>query len=945
MADLIRTDTVLGGRKVIVGELDKDIVLQTKGHVKVQQGSKFIDLIKDGGLNIPKTIIPVNTFDDIGTATAFYYVRDENAIYAVVEGNLVDFFGGTGGGGGGGSSTGVDNLADLKDVSLFNLSNGDFLVYSNGYWTNSLFNIKDLEIIREDFVDQMTNLANQIRYTQRTWADVLETLEMMFDPESNYFTEVITPIAVHTAQLIVGTNSQQFDLVNITFQPNYNKNYNDFRITKTDANQDSYLLHNTYTRDGDDPDGNKWFLGAQQITLPTDDPYYVFARCDRYSSTGTIVVDTQSIIVEPETDRENFYFWIGVLNSPQAGINDPSGVDGKVRSWQPMHGFTEITGQYITTGVIKDKTGSCYWDMIDGMFRMGNDSTYIFWDGTTLHIKGRLIQDDPNYTNYIINWRGNFVNSSGVRYEPGDVVFYNGSAYVCIRDCYGNILPTNTSYWNLLTAEGTGWEFRFKLTTTITRPGNPDQDSSWSATNNLQVSEQYPYLWVAYRSYTTNSTSGRVYSAWVVTLMSTRGEDGEIGPTMVFRGTYEAASVTPRVLYYANARRTDIVKYGTAYYIANYKRLKDTNFGINGFNVAPPSGTLVPPELGVSVPAWVSFGASFSSVATDLLFAQTALIAGWNFYDNYIWSEAGGVVLHGNADTNTPNYRWNTEGGYTIIQDTSTKPAIMMGRGNNGTSPIITDIDTTNDGSESRINIANSRLRLYEAGVMYGENLWFNNCNIGTGQIGGFTISNGYLLYSAGSLSATYSFSYVAFNSSNANAYFGTNVNFTGSVVTMARLNHTASTSAYKYGLSINVSGASSSYENLAIYAESGNIITKSRICSATTASTQLATPGDTCLNGQSGSISLPQAADIRRVTGVTSGELTYTCVVVTTTTSTSRLAQRSSTNPILYDGNNNETTDYISTRRGEHVWLTFHITSGGTYSCYAGRANGNNRT
>lgn len=148
-----------------------------------------------------------------------------------------------------------------------------------------------------------------------------------------------------------------------------------------------------------------------------------------------------------------------MLNTPRASLSDGgTGISGgvsdatvkasKVRSFQTMYGFTEIAGNTITTGVIKDQTGSCYWDMINGNFRMGNGNTYVRFDSDTgkLFIKGYLEQEDPDSPSVMITWRGQFQNSSSIKYSKGDVVMYNGNTYICVKDCYGNILPTNTTY-------------------------------------------------------------------------------------------------------------------------------------------------------------------------------------------------------------------------------------------------------------------------------------------------------------------------------------------------------------------------------------------------------------------------------------------------------------------------------------------------------------------
>lgn len=80
-----------------------------------------------------------------------------------------------------------------------------------------------------------------------------------------------------------------------------------------------------------------------------------------------------------------------------------------------------------------------------------------------------------------------------------------------------------------------------------------------------------------------------------------QGETGPAGPALTFRGEFSSSKT-----YYWNEDRRDIVKYNGQYYIV---KSKGSTNKISGFKVM----------------------SSFEMVATDLLLAQTATIAGWNF--------------------------------------------------------------------------------------------------------------------------------------------------------------------------------------------------------------------------------------------------------------------------------------------------------------------------
>lgn len=102
-----------------------------------------------------------------------------------------------------------------------------------------------------------------------------------------------------------------------------------------------------------------------------------------------------------------------------------------------------------------------------------------------------------------------------------------------------------------------------------------------------------------------------------------QGETGPAGPALTFRGDFSSSKT-----YYWNEDRRDVVKYKGQYYIVKSKGSTDE---ISGFKVM----------------------SSFEMVATDLLLAQTANIAGWNFDPTgIIYSANKCVVLDPGNDAN-----------------------------------------------------------------------------------------------------------------------------------------------------------------------------------------------------------------------------------------------------------------------------------------------------
>lgn len=75
-----------------VGNSNSDFLIKTKGQVKVQWGSKFIDIIKDGKINVDsKFIFNVKSFEQIGIKDGFYVVG--NSVYLKIGGEPIPIVG------------------------------------------------------------------------------------------------------------------------------------------------------------------------------------------------------------------------------------------------------------------------------------------------------------------------------------------------------------------------------------------------------------------------------------------------------------------------------------------------------------------------------------------------------------------------------------------------------------------------------------------------------------------------------------------------------------------------------------------------------------------------------------------------------------------------------------------------------------------------------------
>ena len=150
------------------------------------------------------------------------------------------------------------------------------------------------------------------------------------------------------------------------------------------------------------------------------------------------------------------------------------------------------------------------------------------------------------------------------------------------------------------------------------------QPSGWSTTVPTVGSAQY--LWLTEARKTADGKTLVTQWSTPVRITPYDGKDGSDGksPALVYRGVYSSSAT-----YYGNDNRLDCVKYGDTYYIC---RIDAGTFS----DVVP-----------TSTDKWNSFGTSFESVATQLLLAEEANIAGWVFRNNRLESQNGSAYLDG----------------------------------------------------------------------------------------------------------------------------------------------------------------------------------------------------------------------------------------------------------------------------------------------------------
>lgn len=208
--------------------------------------------------------------------------------------------------------------------------------------TSSITNRVVSELIEHDKAITINQLLDPAR-ARANWRSSREVLNMVFDPDGDYYTDKIKPESIDTMALSVGAKAMQFGLQNTVFQPNYLGNAN--RIVYNGG----VLTHYTIKEES----AVSWILADGDVTLKNENAYYIYAKCSKNDNSGSIIFSQSQIKTNEDVDY--YHFFIGILNSVDSEL--------KARSLALTYGFTMINGRFIKTGRIESADGTTYFDL------------------------------------------------------------------------------------------------------------------------------------------------------------------------------------------------------------------------------------------------------------------------------------------------------------------------------------------------------------------------------------------------------------------------------------------------------------------------------------------------------------------------------------------------------------------------------------------------------
>lgn len=220
-----------------------------------------------------------------------------------------------------------------------------------------VYEVSLVKEIKNDLKDIKTNIKfEKIENRQQTlnsYRMTKEVRESLFDVDGFLHTDVIRPISIRTLLLETGDDSQQLGYNGIEFVLNVLGNANQIKITA------GVLIHYLINPSGP----TDWNMFELNQTLPDNDKYYIYARCQKNGPDGSFLITKQRITYNSE---ENYYnFLLALVHSVDSN---------NIRYITMLEGMTSIQGGYVKTKKIMSTDGTTFFDLDRSIIELGQNA-------------------------------------------------------------------------------------------------------------------------------------------------------------------------------------------------------------------------------------------------------------------------------------------------------------------------------------------------------------------------------------------------------------------------------------------------------------------------------------------------------------------------------------------------------------------------------------------
>lgn len=216
-------------------------------------------------------------------------------------------------------------------------------------YTLSLSDIVETSILQRMIADSIEtqkvialNKLNDVARARRSWQSTRELLDMIFDTDGYFDGTNIKPESIETGMINVGSRSAQLSL-NCKIEPNYTGD--PAKVNISSGTLSHYGIADTI---------KDWAIDAALITLANTNAWYIYGKCEKAGSSGTILLSQSQIKVND--DANYYHFLLGILHS----------VEDNVRWISLTFGSTSINGKFIKTGKISSQDTLTYFDLDTG---------------------------------------------------------------------------------------------------------------------------------------------------------------------------------------------------------------------------------------------------------------------------------------------------------------------------------------------------------------------------------------------------------------------------------------------------------------------------------------------------------------------------------------------------------------------------------------------------